>query len=142
MQSPKYVLYFDMATAKWLSEHSEDVKSYRRKCYAAHKKQGKAAVVRRKRLLTQKVRLYKSSIGCSCGERHPACLHFHHPDDNKEKSISQALQWGWSWERLEIEMKKCVVMCANCHAKLHYEMARTAGLEPATFGFGDRGSTS
>lgn len=65
---------------------------------------------------------YKTERGCSCGEKHPAVLQFHHRDPNeKEIDISKALFNGWSQKRLLSEIEKCDVKCANCHLKLHWK---------------------
>ena len=56
-----------------------------------------------------------------CGERRVACLVHHHLDpDEKEIDLSAAIQKGWSKARIEAELKKCIVLCGNCHAKLHW----------------------
>lgn len=61
----------------------------------------------------------KYVLGCSCGERDPRCLHFHHRDPGqKEFGIGNAVRSS-SLIRLLTEAKKCDVMCANCHQKLH-----------------------
>ena len=69
---------------------------------------------------------YKSTLCCTmCGEKHPACLDFHHKDSkNKDFSLGIIRGWGYGKERLINEIKKCMVICANCHRKIHYE-ART-----------------
>lgn len=65
---------------------------------------------------------YKTAAGCSiCGERDPVCLDFHHVGE-KEICIGQATQLGWSWERLEAEIKQCEVLCANHHRKRHAQL--------------------
>lgn len=62
----------------------------------------------------------KSSHGClRCGESDPCSLDFHHISDksfelSKGKKISQS--------RLDSEISKCVVLCSNCHRKLHAEL--------------------
>jgi len=62
----------------------------------------------------------KSRLACVCGESHPACIQFHHPDPSaKEASIADAVRAGWSRVRLQRELEKCVVHFANCHANLH-----------------------
>jgi hypothetical protein len=61
---------------------------------------------------------------CSgCGEDHPAALQFHHIDP-KEKSFSLSTKTlgatkKFPWEDVLEELKKCQILCANCHAKHH-----------------------
>ena len=63
-----------------------------------------------------------ASGGCSiCGEAHLACLQFHHRDpDQKDFAINRASVLKIPIDLLKIEIKKCVLLCANCHAKLHW----------------------
>jgi transcription elongation factor Elf1 len=65
---------------------------------------------------------YKSTLEClECGENHISCLDFHHTDRNsKEFNISSLLFSTYSIETIKKEIEKCVVLCANCHRKLHY----------------------
>lgn len=57
------------------------------------------------------------SCGCIiCGEKDPCCLDFHHLRD-KEFEIGQTMDV--TVEKLNNEANKCVVLCANCHRKLH-----------------------
>jgi hypothetical protein len=65
---------------------------------------------------------FKSELYCvECGESHPSCLQFHHMDKkSKEFDISRMVQQGYSIERILSEIEKCVVLCANCHFKIHY----------------------
>lgn len=56
---------------------------------------------------------------CICGEKSVECLDLHHIDPNeKEGNVSQLGHFG-SWKRVEEEIVKCVVVCANCHRKIH-----------------------
>lgn len=57
--------------------------------------------------------------GCiKCGEKEPCCLDFHHIDSStKEGSIAERRNASEAWLRAEIE--KCVVLCSNCHRKVH-----------------------
>ncbi len=59
---------------------------------------------------------------CNCKENHIACLEFHHRDrKTKELNISYAVcVRGFSIKRIKKELKKCDVICSNCHRKLHY----------------------
>lgn len=63
----------------------------------------------------------KGQLACArCGEDHPGCLQFHHPDPTaKEISVCDAVRRGWSRKRILSELSKCEVLCANCHAKHH-----------------------
>lgn len=48
-------------------------------------------------------------------------LELHHVDPKeKDKNVSAMLQG--SWEALEKELAKCVVLCACCHRIVHYEL--------------------
>lgn len=68
------------------------------------------------RRLTDK---YKSLCGCVvCKENCSAVLDFHHLDaDTKENNPSGMVAHATS--KLKSEIRKCVVLCANCHRKLH-----------------------
>lgn len=48
-----------------------------------------------------------------------AALVFHHFDEsNKEFNISGS--YNRSWNKLKAELDKCILICSNCHAELHY----------------------
>ncbi len=67
------------------------------------------------------VRQYKEGRGCECcDECDPCTLDFHHLDP-KEKvhAISQMLRFQFSLAEIEAEVKKCILVCANCHRKIH-----------------------
>jgi transcription elongation factor Elf1 len=66
----------------------------------------------------------KKTLKCAkCPERHPACLVFHHKDPNqKDFDLGADASGTYSMERIDKEIKKCVVLCANCHAKLHWKL--------------------
>jgi len=64
----------------------------------------------------------KKSDGCLyCDETEICCLDFHHLDKtSKERGIGDICgRRMWSIEKLEKELKKCVVVCSNCHRKIH-----------------------
>jgi hypothetical protein len=67
----------------------------------------------------ERLRRYKAECGCILCKKEfePIVLDFHHKDDNKEFTI--ASKTTCSWDRLLIEIKKCVVLCSNCHRKVH-----------------------
>ena len=63
---------------------------------------------------------FKKSHECiKCGEQDPACLVFHHTDpSNKKASIHKLYKYGLN--AVKKEMIKCILLCSNCHMKLHY----------------------
>ena len=72
---------------------------------------------------------YKTKYGCMlCGERVPYLLEFHHKDPEfKEDCIGNMR----SIDKIKEEIKKCVVLCKNCHANVHYWLNVNFGKIPA-----------
>lgn len=68
--------------------------------------------------IRQKVSEIKTTTGCSdCGyNKHPAALDFDHlPQYTKSKTVSALVGSCSPWSRIEAEIAKCEVVCANCH---------------------------
>ena len=63
---------------------------------------------------------YKLSRGCSvCGYNKCAgALEFHH-DGDKGFNVGTVKRKYGNLKKLKEEMKKCVILCANCHRELH-----------------------
>lgn len=60
----------------------------------------------------------KSASGCViCGETDPCCLEFHHLDPT-EKELQVSEQHN-NLGRVLKEINKCIVVCSNCHRKIH-----------------------
>lgn len=72
------------------------------------------------KLLRQRFRAWKEHQQCCvCGESAVECLDFHHTDpSSKEGNLARAVDFG-SWDRVMEEVAKCVIVCANCHRKIH-----------------------
>ena len=52
----------------------------------------------------------------NCGINDIRVLEFDHIDSNtKEFGIAKGVNTGYSWERIQNEIAKCRVLCANCH---------------------------
>jgi hypothetical protein len=77
------------------------------------------SVDRRKRLFAE-VNLYKSEKGCLfCSEKESICLDFHHINPSeKEETIARLITQKGRKKTFE-EIEKCIVVCSNCHRKLH-----------------------
>lgn len=54
-----------------------------------------------------------------CGyDRCISALELHHKESS-EKEFTISSRWSISMEKLEKEVKKCVVLCCRCHRELH-----------------------
>lgn len=52
-------------------------------------------------------------------------LEFHHRDElGKEFGIGNILSHVVSWDRIVAEVKKCVLVCSNCHREIHDGISR------------------
>lgn len=60
----------------------------------------------------------RSSCVC-CGIKGSWLLQFHHILGKKLFSIANAARQGVSFIRLKKEIRKCIIVCANCHATIH-----------------------
>lgn len=62
---------------------------------------------------------YKRLCGCKlCGEQDPIVLDLHHLNpDEKDADPSKLL--SCTREKVKTEIRKCVVLCANCHRRVH-----------------------
>ena len=97
----------------WLRDKLKNNPEYKARHYANRQNRAK----QNKENLTN----LKESISCSaCGEYHPSCcMDYHHLNPNaKEKGVSQMIQAN-SWQKIEEEISKCVLVCSNCHRKIH-----------------------
>ena len=97
-------------------------KTYRRlKCKFCYSKTKKLLKEKYQKILDA----YKIKNGCvKCGIKDHRVLEFHHKSD-KKFSIAYARYNHFGIERVRNEIKKCVVICANCHRILHYGTAWT-----------------
>lgn len=73
----------------------------------------------------------KMGLRCEdCPEDHPACLDFHHVNpDNKKHNVAFIAGTLLSRRLVLEEIEKCIVLCANCHRKLHHKNLRSSMVE-------------
>jgi len=57
---------------------------------------------------------------CVCGDKRYQCLEFHHKDP-KNKLFNVGISFSKSKKMFEEEIKKCEIICANCHRILHFK---------------------
>ncbi len=106
--------------------YREYMRNYQRSWHQRNKARRIAKIYERKEQLWEFYSQLKATSECAqCGENHPATLQFHHRDpQKKEFNLGKAVSDGYSIDRIKKEVAKCTVLCANCHAKEHYEWAR------------------
>lgn len=89
-------------------------------CHASYLKH-KDTIRKNAKKYKQKIQNYinkRKLCGCAvCGETDTVCLDFHHLND-KTFNISRAIN-RYSFEQIKSEIDKCIVLCSNCHRKLH-----------------------
>ena len=91
------------------------------KHYANNRQKVLATTLKNKKQNKKKWMEFKSTLACKfCGENHPAALDFHHEDPSqKDREVSYFVK-NYQYKRAMEEVKKCLVLCANCHRKVHF----------------------
>jgi hypothetical protein len=112
--------------------HKEQHKAYMKEYRLIHKEEMTAYAKNYNsptRACSAKIR---ESLGCwFCGEKTVVCLDYHHidpstkTDKDRQRSIT-IFRLG----RFLDEVQKCVVICKNCHAKLHAGLLIADHLKP------------
>lgn len=100
----------------------EYAREYGATWYQRHKDEVMERGKRTKNEIKEWYREYKRTLYCMiCGENHPACLQFHHRNKaEKAFNIADMARRPTSKKRIIDEIKKCDVLCVNCHAKRHW----------------------
>ena len=81
--------------------------------------------------------LLKGGKCCLCGyEKSIRALHFHHMDPCKKDFAVGAEGVTRAWNKIEEELKKCILVCSNCHCEIHDgvypDLSARVGFEPTT----------
>jgi len=78
------------------------------------------AVHKRRKKIRQMAVEYKGSKCERCGYDHCIeALEFHHEDPSQKDFGVSSQGYTRSWKRVQEELDKCVMLCANCHRELH-----------------------
>lgn len=78
---------------------------------------------------------FKSNYSCcNCGESEAVCLDFHHLNkEDKEIEVSRLIA-SKNLEALALEIPKCIIICSNCHRKLHAKLITIDNPQPISIG--------
>ena len=88
--------------------------------YADRAEYMRMAVKRRRKKLREMARGSRGNKCAVCGyDKCQRALNFHHIDPSKKEFDLASRGLTRSWKKIEEEIKKCVLVCANCHAEIH-----------------------
>ncbi len=78
------------------------------------------AVRRRRKKIRQMAIDYKGGKCQICGyDRCDEAMEFHHLSGNKKDFGISQRGYTRSWNRVKVELDKCIMLCANCHHEVH-----------------------
>lgn len=115
----------------WKSKKNNQRQHRCRPCYKAYanayyhrpvEKQKQITRVRKNtNKLQERYKQWRKTLYCSmCDETAPECMDLHHLDPSKkEYAVSKILWQIGSWNKFMQEVDKCIVVCGNCHRKIH-----------------------
>lgn len=94
-----------------------------KKYYKEHKKRIGIMGKRGRKRNSNFIKRVKQQGKCiKCGNSDYRVLIFHHlSSDNKSFEISYGKKTAISLDKIRREIEKCVLLCANCHAIVHYK---------------------
>lgn len=96
-----------------------DRKDYNKRWYEKNKESEIQKSIARKNLKRAEWYEFKKTLKCLlCSENEPICLDFHHKDPN-EKEFKPSQVFDMAPAKRDAELAKCVVLCSNCHRKVH-----------------------
>jgi|SRR5208337_672601 len=94
-------------------------------------KDGKVKYIHERRKNLRRQFIQELGDCCSkCGyNKYDGALQFHHKDPSKKEFGLSNKHLNLSLEKLRKEVKKCILLCANCHHELHNWMHQGKTLE-------------
>ena len=105
-------------------KNKEQKKAAERAGYERNKEQRQKREREKKAVAKEKWRNFKSTLSCvQCGQNHPATLDFHHIEKHPDNRSVNKLLTNRAYKQVMEEIKKCMVLCANCH-RIHHHNER------------------
>ena len=78
------------------------------------------AVARRRKVVKKKAINYKGGQCAICKyKKSPSALTFHHINPANKFFGLSARGITRAWSKVQKELDKCILLCANCHAEVH-----------------------
>lgn len=112
----------------WVDKNRKRVNSY---AVEHHRKTGYSCALKIYARNNEIIRKAKSKPCADCGIEYPfPAMQFDHVRDKKKGDICHMR--SYSVKRLEAEISKCDIVCANCHQVRSYERAHRVRSVPTT----------
>ena len=109
----------------------QKLKERRKKAYdkwiskEENQKKHKNGIKERSQKSRQWLDTYKKDKKCEiCGQSHISTLDFHHKNPNEKDGLVGDFVRSYSIKRLQEEINKCQILCANCHIKKQYNLEK------------------
>jgi len=94
-----------------------------RRVYADRRLYLIGAVKKRRKKIRQMAIEYLGGRCSRCGyDRCDEALEFHHRDCSKKDFGISSRGHSRSWKRVQEELDKCVLLCANCYREVHTDL--------------------
>ena len=94
-------------------------KNYSKQWYATHRAYAIECTEKRRKKIRGLVLSYLASKPCAyCGEKIPECLEYH-TNRAREIKINLMIRDAFSIDKITKALRKCTILCANCHKKVH-----------------------
>lgn len=80
---------------------------------------------RERAIIRQRINQQKIDRGCDiCGyNKCPTALEWHHENDDKNFNPGDIIKGtAVSFEKYQQEVDKCILVCANCHREIHWQL--------------------
>lgn len=99
---------------------NKDILIEKQKEYRKNNKE-KVALAQRTRTQQHKKKAIEYLGGCCahCKGTFPSAVYdFHHVNPSEKEGVLSKILW-YSWTKIQIELDKCILLCANCHRIEH-----------------------
>lgn len=79
-----------------------------------------AAVQKRREKIKELAVKHMGSKCCICGyDKYIGALEFHHLNPDEKEFAIGSKGYTRSFEKVKEELKKCILVCSNCHKEIH-----------------------
>jgi len=103
------------------------MKRKEKRTYADRREYLIKAVTERRRTLKRRAVDLKGGACILCGyDKHQGVLDFHHVDPTLKSFAISGSGFSRSWAKIEAELQKCVLVCANCHREVELGLQKVS----------------